>query len=258
MKHLSLICTFILVILCFNAHVALSKSLEFDIDSDDDSKLYNYEINDTLEPFNRIVYKTYKFSYDYGLYYIINPYTYLPSILRERFSDFASNIQEPFYFANHILQLKPVSAIESLMRFTFNSTVGLLGFIDVMSYLGLQKKENDFGITLAHYGVPNGPYLVILGPRSLRDSFGMLTEFTVGAIVTPSAKYFSKNIQINDYNFTIYPVSNSSTLITVVDYGVFYCEQEETLKSTLDPYVTIRTMSMVVRINQLKTADTWK
>ena len=258
MKHLSLIFTFIAIILCFNANVVLSTSLEFDIDSDDDSKLYAYEINDTLEPLNRIVYKTYKFSYDYGLYYIITPYTYLPRILRERFSDFASNIQEPFYFANHILQLKPVSAIESLMRFTFNSTVGLLGFIDVMSYLGLPKKENDFGITLAHYGVPNGPYLVILGPRSLRDSFGMLTEFTAGAIITPNTKYFSKDININNYKFTMQPISNVSTLISIVDYGVFYCEQEETLNSTLDPYVTIRTMSMGVRINQLKTAETWK
>ena len=258
MKHLSIICIFIIIITLVNLDVVFANSLEFDIENEDEIKFDDSEINDTFEPLNRIVYQTYKFSYDYGLYYLVVPYTYLPPSIRDRFSNFASNIQEPFYFANHILQLKPVSAIESLMRFTFNSTIGLLGFIDIMSYLGLPKKENDFGITLAHYGVPDGPYFVILGPRSLRDSFGMFTEFTVGAMITPNAKYFSKDITINNYKFNIYPISNASTLISIVDYGVFYYEQEESLNNTLDPYVTIRTMSLEFRKNQLKTAETWK
>ena len=61
--------------------------------------------------------------------------------------------------------------------------MGLAGFIDIASNLGLKKHDEDFGQTLALWGIPNGPYIVLpgLGPSSLRDTLAMIPD----AFLTP-------------------------------------------------------------------------
>ena len=75
----------------------------------------------------------------------------------------------------HKGQQKIAKAMRSLGRFTINATFGIGGLFDVASNLGMPKPYEDFGLTLVHYGIGKGPYLVlpILGPSSLRDSLGM-------------------------------------------------------------------------------------
>ena len=85
-----------------------------------------------------------------------------------------NNLEEVETFVNQMLQGKPKTSINDLTRFVINTTIGLGGFIDVASKIGLQRHEEDFGQTLAVWGVGQGPYIMlpVLGPSTLRDTFG--------------------------------------------------------------------------------------
>jgi phospholipid-binding lipoprotein MlaA len=99
----------------------------------------------------------------------------LPDVVQTGVSNFFLNLWMPRTFLNDVLQAKPVDALEDVGRFAINSTVGLLGFIDVASRIGIDDNEEDFGQTLGVWGVPAGPYVVIpfLGPSTARDVAGL-------------------------------------------------------------------------------------
>ena len=87
-------------------------------------------------------------------------------------SNFFDNLEEVDTFVNQLLQGKPKESINDLTRLLINTTIGLGGFIDVASKMGLERHEEDFGQTLAVWGVGQGPYIMlpILGPSTLRDT----------------------------------------------------------------------------------------
>lgn len=89
-------------------------------------------------------------------------------------TNFFNNIDDLQVLLNDLLQLKFHYAAQDLSRLMFNTTVGLFGLIDVATYLDLPKRNEDFGQTLAYWGIPSGPYLVLpfFGPSSVRDGFG--------------------------------------------------------------------------------------
>jgi phospholipid-binding lipoprotein MlaA len=80
---------------------------------------------------------------------------------------------------NDILQLKPVRAGETLVRFSINSTIGVAGLWDPATKFDLPNHTEDFGQTLGSYGVGEGPYLVLplLGPAPARDLLGRISDF---------------------------------------------------------------------------------
>ncbi len=92
------------------------------------------------------------------------------------------NLAEPISFANHVLQLHPRRAGETLARFCMNSVVGVVGLFDVATKVGLPEQHADFGGTLHRYGTPSGPYLIVpvLGPSTARDATGDLVDFFLG------------------------------------------------------------------------------
>ncbi|WP_322055248.1 MlaA family lipoprotein [Paraburkholderia bannensis] len=98
-----------------------------------------------------------------------------PQPMRQAISNFFSNLGDISNFANDLLQLKITDATEDLMRLAMNTTFGLGGLIDFATPAGLPKHHQDFGLTMGHYGVPAGPYLVlpVFGPSSIRDGIGM-------------------------------------------------------------------------------------
>ena len=85
--------------------------------------------------------------------------------------NFFANLRAPVTIINEVLQGRPEPALQSTGRFVINSTVGFLGFFDPASEMRLPAHPTDFGVTLAHWGVPEGPYLVLplVGPTTLRD-----------------------------------------------------------------------------------------
>lgn len=93
-------------------------------------------------------------------------------------SNFFSNLGMPITVINDLLQLKPLDAVRDTGRFFANSTVGLAGFFDPASDWGMPPHSEDFGITLARWGVPSGPYVQIpfLGPSDARDAFGLYVD----------------------------------------------------------------------------------
>lgn len=134
---------------------------------------------DPLEGFNRAV-----FNVNEGLdKALIKPvaqgYDYVvPLPGKTLFSNFFSNLGDPWVAVNNLLQAKPGQAISDVGRFLVNSTLGIGGAFDIASEMGLEKHEEDLGQTLGHWGVGDGPYVVlpIFGGRTTRDAFGMIGD----------------------------------------------------------------------------------
>jgi phospholipid-binding lipoprotein MlaA len=97
---------------------------------------------------------------------------WIPAPVREGLYNAFSNLQEPDTLANDLLQRKFQKAIKTIGRFAVNSTIGGLGVVDVASKLGIKRTREDFGQTLATWGVSSGPYLYLpfAGPTDFRDA----------------------------------------------------------------------------------------
>ena len=106
-----------------------------------------------------------------------------PDILEVGITNFTHNIEDLSISVNNFLQGKPSEGMSDLLRFTINSTIGFAGFFDIASNLGFTKHDEDFGQTLAVWGIPEGPYVVLpgLGPSTLRDTLAMIPD----AFLTP-------------------------------------------------------------------------
>jgi phospholipid-binding lipoprotein MlaA len=102
----------------------------------------------------------------------------MPRPIRTVLHNAISNIGEPVVAINDILQGHGKAARHTVTRFLTNSTIGLVGALDVATPAGMQHHNNDFGLTLAHYGVKSGPYLFlpILGPTTVRDGAGSIAD----------------------------------------------------------------------------------
>lgn len=101
-----------------------------------------------------------------------------PDPIDKGITNFFSNLDDITVIINDLLQLKLKQAASDTGRFMVNSTVGVLGFLDPATKIGLVKHHEDFGQTLGRWGVPSGPYLVlpVLGPSSLRDFPGKMVD----------------------------------------------------------------------------------
>jgi phospholipid-binding lipoprotein MlaA len=99
----------------------------------------------------------------------------VPELARTGVSNFFGNIGDAWSSANHFLQGKLQGGLEMGMRFAANTVFGIAGILDPATEFGLTRRSEDFGQTLAVWGVPNGPYVVLplLGPSTLRDSFAL-------------------------------------------------------------------------------------
>lgn len=97
---------------------------------------------------------------------------------RARIHNVLENINEPVVAANRLLQGRPIEAGTSFMRFVINTTLGIGGMFDLAPIGGPPKQIADFGQTLAHWGLPDGPYLMVpmIGPSNPRDFAGMVAD----------------------------------------------------------------------------------
>ena len=105
-------------------------------------------------------------------------YRSLPRFVRNRVGNVLGNVEEPRTAVNQLLQGKPAAAVSDAARFLVNSTVGLGGLFDPATAAGLERHDEDFGQTLAVWGVPRGPYLEIpvVGASTVRDGAGKLVD----------------------------------------------------------------------------------
>ena len=134
---------------------------------------------DPWEGFNRSVYSFNETMDDVLFDPVSNVYDFLtPDFLDNGISNFFNNIGQVAVIANDIMQFKFTQAVNDGVRFMINSTLGLLGFFDIMGDAGLHSSEEDFGQTLAHWGVESGPYIVVpfFGPTTVRDATGFAVD----------------------------------------------------------------------------------
>lgn len=102
----------------------------------------------------------------------------VPTVARAGVHNVLYNLGEPVTFLNNVLQARPRKAAKTAVRFVVNSTVGILGLIDVTGEEGMKREPSGFADTLSRYGVGQGPYIFIpvFGPSSARDLTGRVVD----------------------------------------------------------------------------------
>ncbi|MGE5240953.1 MAG: VacJ family lipoprotein [Bacteroidota bacterium] len=136
--------------------------------------------HDPLEGFNRAMY-TFNDKLDrYVLKPVAKGYRKVtPTPVRRSISNFFGNLHDPAIMLNNLLQGKPKQAASDFSRFFVNSTIGIFGLFDVATKWELPKHDEDFGQTLAVWGVGDGPYLVLpfFGPSNMRDAPALVVDW---------------------------------------------------------------------------------
>jgi len=162
-----------------------------------------------------------------------------PDFLEKSITNFTHNIEDLSIGINNILQGKFNEGLSDFSRFTLNTSIGLLGFIDIASDLGLTKHDEDFGQTLAVWGVPDGPYLVLpgLGPSTTRDTLAMIPD----AFLTP--------LWLIDHDRTSY----SLTAIDLIDTRARYLGLESVVIG--DEYLFYRDAYLQSRNFEIKDGE---
>jgi phospholipid-binding lipoprotein MlaA len=138
--------------------------------------------NDPYEQFNR---ESLKRNAKIDKYFVIPTvavyFMLVPETGRRGVHNFLGNLSLPTIFMNDMLQGELSRAGKSMWRLVINSTVGLGGILDPASKIGIPGHGEDFGQTMATWGVGEGPYLILpfLGPSNPRDAVGLAVDTTV-------------------------------------------------------------------------------
>lgn len=182
---------------------------------------------DPLEPVNRAVYRFNDVADRYIARPVAKSYRWvLPQAVRNHTSSFFDNLLYTITIVNQFLQGKFREGGADIARFAVNSTVGLLGFFDPATGMGLEAHDEDFGQTLAVWGVPEGPYLVvpIFGPRTLTHAVGNLADTQVSIL--------------NQYNDS--SVRSKVGLWYLVHRRYQLLDLDEEIEKAFDPYLFVR------------------
>ena len=140
-----------------------------------------YSVYDPAEPVNRGVFAFNRVVDDYALAPVARGYRYTPDFFQTGVHNFVANFGEPKVFINDLLQGNPRRSVNTLGRFVLNTTVGVLGLIDVSGKLGIARHDADFGQTFGVWGIGNGPIveLPLFGTSNSRDAAGRVLNFVV-------------------------------------------------------------------------------
>ncbi len=159
----------------------------------------------------------------------------VPEGARLSVSRFFSNLKYPIRLVNDILQMKPKQAGVETTRFIVNTTVGVAGFFDpAKSWLHLESRPEDFGLTLGRYGVGGGFPLVLpfLGPSNLRDALAMVPDYFLDPV-----SYLPDDDNVMGINLAVVGVRTYER----VNYVSLHLGDYEQMKaSALDWYIFLR------------------
>ena len=199
--------------------------------------------NDQFESYNRAMFK---FNYGFDKY-ILRPVaegyrSVNNDFTRERVSSALSNIKEPIYMGNYLLQGEFKQTGISIARFGVNTTLGLLGMFDVAEGWGLKKEKTGFDETLAKWCVPDGPFIVLpfLGPSTPRATTGLMADSVMNPIYW--ATYHDANVKDK--------VAYSYTAINAVSLREANLEfLDELERGSVDFYSTMRSAYLQNRKN---------
>ena len=204
------------------------------------------EARDPLEPLNRAMFKV-----DAGVEKalvrpVIKGYrAVVPAGARDKVDNFVDNLRSPMTFANDLLQGEVSRAGVTLGRILINTGMGFFGFFDVAEKLGLEPHSEDFGQTLAVWGLSDGPYVYIplLGPSTVRDGFG----FAVDSFALDPLAWYDRG-------------NGSQAWVQWASLGVTYIDTkdvtmdvlDELKKSSLDYYAALRSSYRQIRAKEVR------
>lgn len=225
--------------------VALSAAACAPVPKDPDALKAYQEANDPLEPTNREIFKINKALDDAVLKPAARAYRdTIPPFVRNSIRNFLANASSHQTFVNDVLQGESGRAAETATRFFVNTFVGFFGFFDVAAQYGLEAHKEDFGQTLAVWGVGEGPYLFVplLGPHNTRHLAGRVVDRFLDPLTYLAPGGVEYRI-----------ASGSSTVIRILDGRSRVIEELEDLeKNSLDLYATIRSLYRQNRRNEVR------
>lgn len=134
---------------------------------------------DPLEPLNRQIYAFNEEADRLVVAPVAAAYRQtVPDRVRTGINNVFANLVDGRSALYNVLQLRLDAAADNFLRFAVNSVFGIAGVLDVASDAGLERRPTDFGSTLARWGVPAGPYVVLplLGPSTVRDTAGLVVD----------------------------------------------------------------------------------
>ncbi|MBT6329780.1 MAG: VacJ family lipoprotein [Kordiimonadaceae bacterium] len=161
-----------------------------------------------------------------------------PAPARKGISNIFKNLLEINSLLNNILQGDLGGAGQNFSRFIINSTVGVLGLFDIASRNNIAPDIEDFGQTMAVWGIPHGPYLVLpfLGPSSLRDAIGLI----------PYYMYTQPESVISDFEARV-----AVSSLYIINQRAQLLGASDLLEGQLDPYSFLRESREQARINAI-------
>jgi phospholipid-binding lipoprotein MlaA len=156
---------------------------------------------DPLEPANRVVFNVTETLDKHLIKPIAESYVDLaPLPVRTSVTNFFNNLGYLNVILNDFLQGKFEQGITDMLRFTYNSTFGIAGLFDVSTPIGMPANIEDFGQTLATWGVDQGSYLYLLGPTSTRDVIDQVPSTLLNPFFYMSGIIFAPISVINAVN----------------------------------------------------------
>jgi phospholipid-binding lipoprotein MlaA len=211
--------------------------------SPDEYADYDYSVNDPFEDINRVTFEINQTLDGLLLRPIAEIYVgVVPEWGRDRINDALNNLGEPVNFANGLLQGNMERAATSMLRFAFNSTFGLAGFFDIADGIGLSRADEDFGQTLAVWGVAEGPYLMLplFGPSNPRDAIGMGVDW----LIDPFTRALRSHEKYQRH------------IARGIDQRSRYINELETLEETsIDFYAAMRELYRQHRSNEIRNGE---
>jgi phospholipid-binding lipoprotein MlaA len=160
-----------------------------------------------------------------------------PRPLRRGVLNFLRNLRAPVIFVNDVLQGEVRRAGTTAVRFGVNTTIGIAGVFDPATSMGLERHDEDFGQTLAVWGVDSGPYIFVpvLGPTTVRDGAGRLVDIALDPLTWAE---FDDVDKVRVGRTVLAGVATRELVLETVD---------DIRRDSLDPYVTIRTSYGLLR-----------
>lgn len=212
-----------------------------DNENEDLDSLYEEKelISDPFEPVNRHIFNINSLLDSAFIAPVIETYIAVtPKQARTNIGNFVSNLGEPVNFINLMLQGSFSQARVTFGRFITNTLLGFFGIMDVASGCDMPYKGEDFGQTLAYYGFPTGPYIVmpIFGSSSTRDTAGKVFDF----FANPTRYVLDRQERdIVNITWLVHKRAHANGII-------------KTVKKSLDPYETAKMLYIQNRIKLIK------
>jgi phospholipid-binding lipoprotein MlaA len=185
------------------------------------------ETYDPLESINRPIFAFNRTLDKYLLRPVAKGYdTVAPKALKFAVTNFFSNLRQPIYVVNHLLQGKPGGAARQTGRFAINTILGLGGIIDAAKDARLPAEKEDFGQTLAVWGFGGGPYLMLplLGPSNPRDAVGLFADLQIDLL----------------YQYDNSSVRDKLLILRVIDTRRQLLSADKAINEAPDPYIFVR------------------